>query len=676
MTAPGGPPASLPSLLSRPRRGLWTVLALANVTLTWLSYMLLGRHGEDTQSWFPPVAGLALAAAGWPLVANRKWRAVTAIALVFVTTGALGGVLSGQPILPSVHLSLVSLAISGLFVATWQRLKSGPGLAPGGARDVVTLNLLLAGAAALTILAGGAPTGPGVGAGRSELLWFIRITSNLIVAAPFILVVWLGRDAPILPRARPTRGNVAMGLLSLACLVVPYLVPKAPLGWAIFIPVIWAGLTLAPRTVAGLILIAPAATLVGALLPYGRQRSDAFIPPSTMMQALAATVASVALLIAYQRVDNTRLTQLLGAQHAAAQAQNAVLTGIFRGMREGLLLATGDGRITLANPSARTLLGHRMPTTLDPAAWLRAFRFTTVGSTAPLDTGTLRNFLQPRSGASATLTVTVEAPGRKATLAMVNEPLPAKGAAAQRVILMRDVTANQERQQHLKAFAATVAHDLKNPLTSVLLWMDTAEASLGDEHIGEAVDAVRQACDAAVRMNRLIDDYLAYTVSREGVSRPAPLLLAPILDEMSAGDDPGRVVLTNAAPHAVTADDTLLRQLLGNLIDNAMKYARPGGPARILVTSERDHERPGWVVVRVADEGIGLRPGTETRIFDAFARSHRDLGAGAGLGLALCRAVVERHGGTISAHTNEAGGTTITFSLPEADLDDASEHAG
>lgn len=675
MTA--APPAEAPpTVWTRPRPIHWVWLALCNAALTWVGYVVLARHAEDSQSWFPPVIGLALAAVSWPHLRRRECRPVAITAGTFIVTGTVGAVLGGESPWRSVHMSVISLVVGGLVVAAWLRLNSGHDFEPGGARDVVVLSGLLTAAAFVTVAAGGIPhPPPGLTHGRAELLWVVRIASNLIVTTPFVFIVVLTRGRGILPSARPSPANVAMGLLSLLSLVLPYLVPKLPLGWAVFIAVIWAGLTLTPRLVAGLILIAPGMTLVGALLPYWRVRSEALIPPATMMQALAASAATVALLIVYQRVDNERLTQQLNARLAAASRHNALLTGVFRTMREGLLVASLDGTILRANPAARSLLGHRMPATLDPAAWAATYDFRAADDSTALTEQDLAGFLSPGDHASAALTLSVGAQDRKVILDMHNEIIVHHGNR-QRLVLLRDITASRERQQHLKAFAATVAHDLKNPLASVVLWMDTADTSLADGDREDALEAVQQACEAAEGMNRLIDDYLAYTVSREGASRPVPTLLAGLIDDLAARHDPLRLTVTHAAPQAVTADRTLLRQLLANLLDNAMKYARPGTTPTVHITSRPDPSQPGWVTISVADRGIGLAPGSEASIFEPFTRSHRGLGPGAGLGLAICRTVVERHGGSITAGGNEDGGTTIRFSLPDADPRDVEDPRG
>jgi signal transduction histidine kinase len=107
----------------------------------------------------------------------------------------------------------------------------------------------------------------------------------------------------------------------------------------------------------------------------------------------------------------------------------------------------------------------------------------------------------------------------------------------------------------------------------------------------------------------------------------------------------------------------MTRQLLDNLIGNAIKYTPIGEPARIVVSAEPD--AAGWTRVRIADRGIGIPAEDQPRVFTSFHRASAHAGyAGTGLGLAICHRVVNRHGGTITASDNPGGGTRIQFTLP------------
>nr|WP_239320528.1 ATP-binding protein [Planomonospora parontospora] len=108
----------------------------------------------------------------------------------------------------------------------------------------------------------------------------------------------------------------------------------------------------------------------------------------------------------------------------------------------------------------------------------------------------------------------------------------------------------------------------------------------------------------------------------------------------------------------------MIRQLLTNLIGNAIKYTPPGHAAHVDITGTRTGD--GRVCVEIADRGIGIPPGEHQAIFAGFHRAATGY-TGTGLGLAICQRIVERHGGTITATDNPGGGARFTFTLPTAD---------
>jgi two-component system, OmpR family, sensor histidine kinase KdpD len=113
----------------------------------------------------------------------------------------------------------------------------------------------------------------------------------------------------------------------------------------------------------------------------------------------------------------------------------------------------------------------------------------------------------------------------------------------------------------------------------------------------------------------------------------------------------------------VNVDGVLIGQVLANLLENAAKYTPPGTAISVSAETGRDE-----IIVSVADEGPGLRPGEETRIFEKFHRAAPEgAQSGVGLGLSICRAIVQAHGGTISAENLPIGGAVFRFTLPLAD---------
>jgi signal transduction histidine kinase len=174
-------------------------------------------------------------------------------------------------------------------------------------------------------------------------------------------------------------------------------------------------------------------------------------------------------------------------------------------------------------------------------------------------------------------------------------------------------------------------------------------------------------------MSRLINDLLAYTTARD-----APLSLQPVdlhavaaqiiwqrTNHLRGAGTPMPDISLGPLP-SVTADPSMIRHLLDNLIGNGLKYVPTGESAHLDITADR---RPdGWTDVEVADRGIGIPDAAKPYVFDTFYRANHDTDhPGTGLGLAICRRIVDRHGGTIGVTDNPGGGTRFRFALPPVD---------
>ncbi|MDG6103252.1 CHASE domain-containing protein [Dactylosporangium aurantiacum] len=252
-----------------------------------------------------------------------------------------------------------------------------------------------------------------------------------------------------------------------------------------------------------------------------------------------------------------------------------------------------------------------------------------------------------------------------------------EGRIAGAVASSYTITALRQREAELTAFAGIVAHDLRSPLTAIGGFTEYVRDSLADGGPGHEHRQEREVLDRTLattaRMRRLIDDLLGYAAARDAVLDARDLDLRAVVDDVVterlaalAADptSPPPQIFVGALP-SVHADPALLRQLLDNLIGNALKYTPPGQPARVDVCATPQDD--GWVRVDVADRGIGIPEGQHDAIFTGFHRAHRTAGyAGTGLGLAICQRVVERHGGTITASDNPGGGARLSFTLPVA----------
>lgn len=222
--------------------------------------------------------------------------------------------------------------------------------------------------------------------------------------------------------------------------------------------------------------------------------------------------------------------------------------------------------------------------------------------------------------------------------------------------------------RELEQFAYVASHDLQEPLRMVTSFLQLLEKRYRGQLDDTADTYIEYAVDGARRMQGLINDLLAFSRvgTRELELQPTDLTATAdrVLRDLGVRlEETGAVVEVGPLPR-VLADPGQIRQVLQNLVTNALTFAE--GAPRVRIAAEPAES--GWWRITVTDEGIGIDPDHRDRIFDLFKRLHtRDEYPGTGLGLAICRKVVERHGGTIDVSANPEGGTVFAFTLPTAE---------
>ena len=367
------------------------------------------------------------------------------------------------------------------------------------------------------------------------------------------------------------------------------------------------------------------------------------------------------------------------------------LSKLVETMHDGLLLLDDRGAICLANAAASRLLDVADVAALD---WPRLL--AALNNRLAVDAGRLRRLHDLGSTPDAVVGQEISfVDGPVLELDFVPVRSESSTASNGTLVHVRDVTARvavrrglEERSRGLEEtnralaeatalnnqFVATVSHELRGPLSSVVAFAHL----LGDSSVGELSEDQRTYLDVidrnANRLLRLIEDLLllsrleSHTLQLKPMPTRLPELLAVAVAERTPAARAAGIDLRLECGDGpdLRCDDTRVHQVVDNLLNNALKFTPTGG--RVTVTGRMEGD--SWFV-DVVDSGVGIPASDLPRLFSAFFRGSnvatavgREVMPGTGLGLVVCRAIVELHGGTISVASTEGVGTTVTLSLP------------
>ena len=411
--------------------------------------------------------------------------------------------------------------------------------------------------------------------------------------------------------------------------------------------------------------------------------------PGLLLAAFAVTCAVIVVPL------TLRVGEYISAAREAGSERDLVRSIVDSASGVAIIVSDPAGRITLFNPGAERMLGYRAEEVLgnvttmlhsEQAITDKAAEFGVADDfvTVVLEVvkqgrpGTHFRFRR-KDGVERIHAVTISrladaqgnAVGYLSTSEDVSDSLAAQRALRDALSAEREAVERQREVDAVKdAFVSTVSHELRTPITSMVGYLEV----LSDGSLGGITDAQRNALERvstnSQRLLRLIDELLTLSrVADQGVrvENLALDLRGPIREAVAAAA-PGwagrtldvRQVLPDG-PVVVVGDRDMLERVVVNLVSNAAKFTPDGGTVRIELTAGDE------AVIRVIDTGIGVPVSEQAQLFSRFYRSTLAVGRGipgSGLGLSITRAIVERHGGSISLASDLRVGTTVEVRLP------------
>jgi signal transduction histidine kinase len=372
-------------------------------------------------------------------------------------------------------------------------------------------------------------------------------------------------------------------------------------------------------------------------------------------------------------IENARLFQ-------TAEGGRQRLAAILSSTRDAILVVDGDGHLLLTNPAAQRLFNMERDTVgqsvtslnlPEPLAQALITHTTAARRMRRYQLALPKSLRSSMTGTEDTESLApVEVPfedGRTfyASMAPIKSD---EGVMVGVVVVLRDVTHFKELNELKSEFVATVSHDLRAPLT-FMRGYTTMLSMVGDLNDRQR-DYMQRILEGIEQMNGLVGDLLDLRRVEAGVGiRQEPcrlgLIMVEAVEAMRARATIKGVDLrldpSEGSP-TVIGDRTLLRQSISNLVDNGVKYTPSGGEVIVGLDITED-----TATVRVSDTGIGIAPSDQVRLFEKFYRiKRRETGniQGTGLGLALVRSIVERHGGQVRVESALNHGSTFYIQLP------------
>lgn len=469
------------------------------------------------------------------------------------------------------------------------------------------------------------------------------------------------------------RLTVLVPVLDIAGVGLMRVLPGTSVGLVMIFPAIWLGLQFGRRGV-GLALGAVLVSLVPAFVVRELDREEvARSGQGLLVTVICSLVVAVTAEMWFAKVDEAAEAQRMLERAVADSAdQRRLNEAILNSVDVGLLALDAHGRVSSMNPRQAKLVELGYPEGYEDVGQHKGFVYAADGFTElareelpswrALQGETLRDYL---------IWVGEEPTARRALAVSVSPFFTADGEFDGAVLAYHDVTELMTAARLKDEFVATVSHELRTPLTSIVGYVDVLLDDVPDIP-AEARPFLMTVQRNARRLHRLVDDLLSDALKLgKAELHVGRISLANVVRTCAVEAE--KTALHNGlafsldadrAPLEVSGDAERLAQVIDNIFNNAIKFTPRGGSVACRVARE-----DGEAVVRISDTGRGIPPEEVEEVFVKFFRSpgvQTDAIPGTGIGLAISKAIVEAHGGTIDLESTLGAGTTFEIRLPLA----------
>ncbi len=375
----------------------------------------------------------------------------------------------------------------------------------------------------------------------------------------------------------------------------------------------------------------------------------------------------------------------VSALTVSSERGEALLEALVRAAVDGIVAIDSRGTITAANPAAAQMFGYEATELIG-----KNVRVLMPEPFRSEHDGYLENYR--RTGQPKVIGIGREVVGRRSSGAEFPVQLSVGRACVGEEVhfvgLLRDITSEREahrarteliaelekKNAELERFTYTVSHDLKSPLITIKGFVGLLEQDVREGNVERASHDLRRVAAAADKMKQLLDELLELSRIGRLINPPERVCLSALVQEVRdllsvPLQSSGVEFVVEGELHAAFGDRLRLREVLQNLVENAIKFMGTQSSPRIAVSSRRTES---GIVCSVADNGIGIAPRYLSRIFALFEQLEPGQG-GSGVGLTLVRRIVDVHGGRVWATSEGPGaGATFHFELPEPEDHDES----